>query len=282
LLLIITHTKVDSLLHFVFSYYPGCESNMLVALIEIFNRASYVISMSYQTGFTFCHDTNPILVGQSGQIKEYREETFYSEIGDKHHRHISHLCPLYPGTLINSTTRDWLDAAIITLDLRGNNTTGWAMAHRMNLRARTKEGDKAHEVYAKFIKERTLPNLWTTHPPFQIDGSFGCMASVAEMLLQSHEGFIEPLAALPKAWNNGEYKGLVARGNFEISTVWKNGKATSFEILSKSGGVCTIKYPGIGNARLNDASGNIISFDKEGVDLIGFETKKGGIYFIVL
>jgi len=225
---------------------------------------------------------DPILVGKSGQIKEYREETYYSEIGDKHHRHISHLCPLYPGTLINSTTKEWLDAAIVTLDLRGNNTTGWAMAHRMNSRARTKEGDKAHEVYAKFIKERTLPNLWTTHPPFQIDGSFGCMAGVAEMLLQSHEGYIEPLAALPKAWRDGEYTGLVARGNFEISAIWKSGQATSFQIHSKSGGTCKIKYPGIGDAQIQDASGEVIHFNIESADLIGFGTEKGGRYFIEL
>ncbi|MDB4583411.1 glycoside hydrolase family 95 protein [Draconibacterium sp.] len=225
---------------------------------------------------------DPILIGQSGQIKEYREEIFYSDIGDKQHRHISHLCALYPGTLINSTTKEWLNASIVTLDLRGNNTTGWAMAHRMNLRARTKDGEKAHEVYTKFIKERTLPNLWTTHPPFQIDGSFGCMAGVAEMLLQSHEGSIEPLAALPEAWNNGEYKGLVARGNFEISAVWKNGQATSFEIISKSGGRCKMMYPGIGNVQVKNDSGEIIPFNKESTDLINFKTKKEGRYFIDL
>ncbi|MEP5341231.1 MAG: glycoside hydrolase family 95 protein [Algibacter sp.] len=223
---------------------------------------------------------DPIIVGKSGQVKEFREEQFYGEIGQKNHRHISHLCALYPGTLINSTTKKWMDASIVTLDLRGNNTTGWAMAHRMNLRARTKDGEQAHEVYTKFIKERTLPNLWTTHPPFQIDGNFGCMAGVAEMLLQSHEGYIEPLAALPVAWKDGEYKGLVARGNFEISTVWKNGKAISFEIKSNKGGVCRIKYPAIGNAILKSDSGETISYVTEGLDVINFETNNSERYFI--
>ena len=189
---------------------------------------------------------------------------------------------MYPGTFINSTTPEWLEAAAVTLDLRGNNTTGWAMAHRMNSRARTKDGDKAYEVYAKLLKERTLPNLWTTHPPFQIDANFGCMAGVAEMLLQSHEGYIEPLAALPSAWKNGEYKGLIARGNFEISAVWKNGSALSFDVISKKGGECKIKYPAIGKTKLTDSSGKDIPFNSEASDIISFETQKGTSYFITL
>jgi len=114
---------------------------------------------------------DPILIGADGQIKEYREEKSYSDIGEPHHRHISHLCPLYPGTLINSDHANWMQAASKTLDLRGNRTTGWAMAHRMNSRARLGEGEKAYEVYQRFIRERTVQNLWTLHPPFQIDGS---------------------------------------------------------------------------------------------------------------
>jgi alpha-L-fucosidase 2 len=225
---------------------------------------------------------DPIIIGKSGQVKEFREEQYYGEIGEKHHRHISHLCALYPGTLINSTTKEWMNASIVTLDLRGNNTTGWAMAHRMNARARTKDGEKAHEVYTKFIKERTLPNLWTTHPPFQIDGSFGCMAGVAEMLLQSHEGYIEPLAALPKAWSNGEYSGLVARGNFEISLVWNDGKASSIKVLSRSGGECRLKYPGIENATLSDKSGETIEYESGDSDSLSFGTEKGQNYIISL
>ncbi|WP_321373365.1 glycoside hydrolase N-terminal domain-containing protein [uncultured Draconibacterium sp.] len=225
---------------------------------------------------------DPIIIGKSGQVKEFREEEYYGEIGQKHHRHISHLCALYPGTLINSTTKDWIDASIVTLDLRGNNTTGWAMAHRMNARARTKEGEKAHQVYSKFIKERTLPNLWTTHPPFQIDGNFGCMAGVAEMLLQSHEGYIEPLAALPKAWSNGEYSGLVARGNFEISVVWKDGKASSIEVLSRSGGKCKLKYPGIANATFSNETDMDIDIESKSSEFLSFETKKGKRYVLSL
>jgi len=221
---------------------------------------------------------DPILVGESGQIKEFREEKKYGEIGEPNHRHISHLCALYPGTLINSHTKEWMKAAITTLDLRGNKTTGWAMAHRMNARARTKDGEKAYEVYSKFIKEKTLPNLWTVHPPFQIDGNFGCMAGVAEMLLQSHEGCIEILPALPKVWKNGEYSGLVARGNFEVAVKWKDGKANLIQIIAKSGGECVVKYPNLAKATILNAKGVRISYKKSGDDIIRFETTKGGRY----
>ena len=128
---------------------------------------------------------DPILIGADGQIKEFREENHYSDLGEPRHRHISHLCPLYPGTLINSDRKDWMQAASKTLDLRGDRTTGWAMAHRMNCRARLGEGEKAHQIFQLFIREKTVQNLWTLHPPFQIDGSLGTMAGVVEMLLQS-------------------------------------------------------------------------------------------------
>lgn len=225
---------------------------------------------------------DPIIIGASGQIKEYREEVNYGDIGDKHHRHISHLCTLYPGTLINSTTPDWINASIVSLDLRGNNTTGWAMAHRMNARARTKDGNKAYDVYKKLIQEKTLDNLWTTHPPFQIDANFGCMAGVAEMLLQSHEGYIEPLPALPSEWENGEYRGLVARGNFEISAKWENGLASKFEINSRSGGACKIFYQSLNGMELTNSSGEIIPFNKETSDMISFQTVKGTRYIMTL
>lgn len=218
---------------------------------------------------------DPIHVGSSGQIKEYREEDAYSDIGDPKHRHISHLCPLYPGTLINTDHPDWMAAASKTLDLRGDRTTGWAMAHRMNCRARLKEGEKAHRVYQLFIAEKTLPNLWATHPPFQIDGNLGIVAGVAEMLLQSHEGKIELLPALPKAWETGSFKGLVARGNFVVDAEWKEGKLTSAKVLSRSGGPCRLAFPGAGSAKVMLESGEAVPVTKEGEDQCSFTTCKG-------
>lgn len=224
---------------------------------------------------------DPVLLGASGQIKEYREENEYGEIGDPHHRHISHLCPIYPGTLINSDKPEWMKAASKTLDFRGNKTTGWAMAHRMNVRARLKEAENAREVYSLFLQERTLPNLWTVHPPFQIDGNLGTMAGVAEMLTQSHEGVIELLPALPKAWGTGSFDGLVARGNFELSLEWEKSKISICKLIAKKGGKCSIKYTNIKDARIQDSTGKRISFNIKNEDVIEFNTCKSGEYTIV-
>ena len=223
---------------------------------------------------------DPVLVGASGQIKEYREETNYSDIGSPTHRHISHLCPLYPGTMINSQKPEWMQAASKTLDLRGNKTTGWALAHRMNCRARLGEGDKAREAYEQFIRTRTATNLWALHPPFQIDGNLGTMAGVAEMLLQSHDGAINILPALPKAWSTGHFDGLVARGNFVISAKWKDGKATELSVLSRSGGDCRIACPGLENATVTDQAGNTVEVTRDGKDQINFTPAVGETYSV--
>jgi alpha-L-fucosidase 2 len=228
------------------------------------------------------HRLDPIQIGASGQIKEYREENEYGEIGDPHHRHISHLCPIYPGTLINSNHPDWLEAVSKTLDYRGNVSTGWAMAHRMNVRARTMEAEKAREVYSLFLQERILPNLWTVHPPFQIDGNLGTMAGVAEMLVQSHEGFIELLPALPAAWETGSFEGLVARGNFEISLRWEKGVISHLEILSGSGGNCTLKMDRAVDVQIKDMDGNVIPYVQKENNIIVFNTRKSGEYLVAL
>lgn len=225
---------------------------------------------------------DPILIGDSGQIKEFREEGPYGEIGEKRHRHISHLCTLFPGTLINASKPEWMKAASFTLDRRGDNTTGWAMAHRMNCRARLKQGDKALKVYQKFIAEKTVPNLWTLHPPFQIDGNFGVMAGMAEMLLQSHTDVIDVLPALPKAWSEGSFEGLVARGNFVVDALWKDGKATHIAVTSRSGGLCRIQYPNLAQAKVNNPQGHADKVQTQGTDLVTFPTKKGERYVLSL
>lgn len=223
---------------------------------------------------------DPIIIGDSGQIKEFREEGPYSEIGDPKHRHISHLCTLYPWTLINDSNPDWMQAASHSLDLRGNETTGWAMAHRMNCRARLKEGDQALEVYQKFIAEKTVPNLWTLHPPFQIDGNFGVMSGVAEMLLQSHADMIELLPALPQAWSEGSFDGLVARGNFVVSANWQNGHATEITITSRSGGECRISYLNIAQSTVRSEDGEALDVRRIGANQLVFQTEKGAHYSI--
>jgi len=188
---------------------------------------------------------DPVQIGASGQIKEYREENAYGEIGEKAHRHISHLMGLMPGTLINRTTPAWLEAAKTTLVYRTDHSTGWALAHRLNAWARTGDGDHAYRLFANLIGERTNDNLWDMHPPFQIDGNFGGTAGVIEMLLQSHEGYIELLPALPSAWaKKGSFRGLCARGAFEVDCAWSNGAPTRVAVRSKKGTVPDIRFRG--------------------------------------
>jgi alpha-L-fucosidase 2 len=225
---------------------------------------------------------DPIAIGASGQIKEYREENAYSDIGDPNHRHISHLCPLYPGTMINSERPEWMLAASKSLDLRGDKTNGWAIAHRMNCRARLKEGEKAHDLFARLLSERTTPNLWTLHPPFQIDANLGAMAGVVEMLLQSHEVAIDLLPALPKAWQNGSFKGLVARGNFVVDAQWTNGEASHITVTSRNGGECRLSYAGLGKARVTNATGGPVVVTMAEDDRIRFNTTKGDKYTLTL
>lgn len=227
---------------------------------------------------------DPIHIGDDGQLKEYREEKKYGEIGDPVHRHISHLCTLYPGTLVNSTTPEWLDAARISLEKRNSRPMywkGWPIAHQMNAWARLKEGDKAYNSYKRMLSEGVLENLWGLCPPFQIDSNFGGTAGVAEMLLQSHEGYIEPLPALPGNWKEGFYNGLLARGNFEISVKWQNNKVIGLGILSHKGELCRLKYPHISEAKIMDTSGNNIIFKVINENLVEFKTMKDNNYKVV-
>lgn len=221
-----------------------------------------------------------IQIGASGQIKEYREEKKYSDIGDPHHRHISHLCALYPGTLINGNTPDWLNAATVTLDKRGDKSTGWAMAHRLTLWARAKKGNRAYALCQQLLKTGVTGNLWGNHPPFQIDANFGATAGIAEMLLQSHEGYIEPLPALPDAWQKGSYNGLVARGNFEISVKWNNKQLTEMCIHSRKGEMFNLKYTNTTQAEVYDDKGEKVRTSSKRNNQISFHTNAGEYYNI--
>jgi len=203
---------------------------------------------------------SPVLIGLSGQIKEFREEKYYGDIGEKKHRHISHLVGLYPGDIITSENGDFIKAAEITLNRRGDKSTGLSTAHKLNLWARTKNGNRAYDLVKMAVSKCMATNLWDLHPPFQIDGNFGFTAGVAEMLLQSHEGFIDIIPALPDKWENGEFKGLTARGSFSVDAVWKNGKVTKISVLSNAGEYLKIKTEN-GFIEKKTEKGEIYTFD---------------------
>lgn len=223
---------------------------------------------------------DPVQIGLSGQIKEYREENKYGEIGEYNHRHISQLVGLFPGTVINSSTPAWIDAAKVSLNERGDLSKGWAMAHRMNAWARVKDGNRAYKLLKDLLSTGTYHNLWDAHPPFQIDGNFGGTAGIAEILLQSHNNMIELLPALPNTWPNGSYKGLVARGNFTVDVSWKNNIATDVRIVSRAGGNCILQYPNLKYARITDEKGRIIKFTAGDNHSVSFQTKVGESFLI--
>ena len=220
-----------------------------------------------------------VRVGYSGQIKEYDEENFYGEIGEAKHRHLSQLVALMPGEQITSDTPATLDAAKITLDYRGDESTGWALAHRLCSRARTGEGDHAYLLLQNLLKKRTHPNLWDVHPPFQIDGNFGATAGITEMLLQSHGGFVSLLPALPEKWNTVKFKGLKARGNFEISLAYADGMITECEIISRKGEPITMYYGGTTDKLEVKSEGRQIPVKTDG-DKIYFSTDEGKTYTV--
>ena len=183
---------------------------------------------------------DPVIIGASGQIQEFREEEYYGDIGEKHHRHISQLVGVYPGTLINQNTPEWIKGAEATLNFRGDESTGWSTAHKLNVWARIKKGNRAYDLLKMLLSTCTLPNLWDTHPPFQIDGNLGATAGIAEMLLQSHEGYLHLLPAIPDQWSVGAFYGLTARGGFTVSAKWENKRLSTLHIISKVGGVLKI------------------------------------------
>ncbi len=183
---------------------------------------------------------DPVIVGKSGQIKEYREEENYGDIGEYTHRHISQLVGLYPGTIINRNNPRWLKAAEYSLNERGDISTGWSTAHKLNAWARTKNGERAYKLLEMLLSKCTLPNLWDSHPPFQIDGNLGGTSGIAEMLLQSHEGYIHLLPALPNKWKKGSFDGLCARGGFTVSAKWEDSIAYEIKIFSNKGGIAKI------------------------------------------
>ncbi len=225
----------------------------------------------------------PVLVGWSGQIKEFREENLYGEIGEYTHRHISQLVGLYPGSVINRQTPAWLDAARITLTERGDHSTGWALAHRLNAWARIGDGDHAYTLLSNLIGERTLPNLWDMHPPFQIDGNFGGTAGIAEMLLQSHDGYVRILPALPDAWETGEVRGLCARGGFTVSVAWEHKLPTEITVASNAGKPLLLAYPGIRRASAavyQDGAWIPVSAEAYADDVLSLTTVCGGVYRI--
>lgn len=202
----------------------------------------------------------PNQIGKHGQLQEWLQDI--DDPANKH-RHVSHLWAVYPGHEINwQDSPKLMNAAKKSLIFRGDGGTGWNLAWKINLWARFKDADHAYKMVNRLLSPEArgggvYPNLFDAHPPFQIDGNFGGAAGVMEMLVQSHLGTIDILPALPKALHSGAIKGICARGGFELSYQWQNGLLTHLQVLSRTGGKCSLRYQ-----------------NKE----IQFQTEKGQIY----
>lgn len=179
-------------------------------------------------------------VGRWGQLQEWKADL---DDPENQHRHVSQLYALFPDERISPQTPDLLEAARTSLEARGDAGTGWSRAWKIALWARLHNGDRAHRILAAQLKDSTLPNLWSTHPPFQIDGNFGATAGVAEMLLQSHGGQIRLLPALPEEWANGSVTGLRARGNVSVDMAWQDGELHSARIAAGDAGRLRLQLP---------------------------------------
>ncbi|WP_326799419.1 glycoside hydrolase family 95 protein [Streptomyces sp. NBC_01808] len=221
----------------------------------------------------------PMRVGARGNIQEWLYDWTETE---RSHRHISHLYGLHPGNQITKRgTPELFEAARRTLELRGDDGTGWSLAWKINFWARMEEGGRAHDLIRDLVTpDRLAPNMFDLHPPFQIDGNFGATSGIAEMLLHSHHGELHLLPALPPAWPNGTVEGLRGRGGYTVGAAWTGGRATRLSLTPDREGAVKVRsqmFRG-GYEVLDLTGGDPVRPEQTEPDLIEFAARPGHTY----
>lgn len=223
----------------------------------------------------------PLQVGARGQLQEWADD--FTE-KDARHRHVSHLFGLHPGRQITAATPEFYAAARKSLELRGDDGTGWSLGWKINFWARFRDGDRAYTLVKYLLRPvgvktegiqyssggGVYPNLFDAHPPFQIDGNFAFTAGICEMLVQSHAGEVELLVALPRVWPNGKVSGLRARGGIQVTElVWRNGALNRVELRATLAGPCTVRFGGR-RVKLMLKAGEAVALDGQLERIAGF------------
>ncbi|WP_406457308.1 glycoside hydrolase family 95 protein [Streptomyces sp. NBC_01622] len=252
---------------------PTMDTQLLRDLFAACTQAAAIVGRDHEDG-AFLAEVSaararlaPMRVGHLGQLQEWIED--WDALAETNHRHVSHLYGLHPGNQITERdTPELCRAARRTLELRGDDGTGWSLAWKINLWARLAEGDRAYKLLADQLTPRhTAPNLFDLHPPFQIDGNFGAVSGITEMLLQSHAGEVHLLPALPTRWPHGSVRGLRARGGLEIDLSWHGGRlrravlraARRGEIRLRTADPVTVHGP-YGQLRLSRPEPSVVVF----------------------
>lgn len=237
---------------------PTMDTEIIGGLLRFYGETETILGLHPDDGVQAVSMANklpPLSVGKHGQLMEWVKDYDEPEPG---HRHISHAFGLYPSAQITRATPELYKAIRITLDRRlasGGGHTGWSRAWLINLFARLRDGENVYQNIRALFTRSTLPNLFDTHPPFQIDGNFGGAAGIGEMVLQSHEGFLSLLPALPATLSCGSFTGLRARGGFTVDATWKDGIVTAFAVSSAKGGAIAVELPVDDGTVYTDATG---------------------------